>query len=332
MDASLRQLRAFSRVARERSFTRAAAALHLSQPALTVQIRALEAALGVKLFDRNTRAVRLTPMGESILPAVARLLRDLEALAEDARELGAGNRGVVHVAALPSIASSLLPRAIAHLARRHPGIVVRPRDAIAQRVVALVQSDEVDMGIGVSAGSSADLTFRPLLSDRLEAVMPRHHALARSRAVTLAQLAREPLVMMDAHTSVRALLEREMAAAGVPSRPAYEVTYMSSAIGLVQAGLGIALLPTTALEMQGLQALERRPIRGAPLAREIGVMARSARTLSPAAEAFLEALAEAARAFSRRRIPAGSPATAGASRSTRTARESRTRKARSSRP
>jgi DNA-binding transcriptional LysR family regulator len=319
MDANLRQLRAFSRVARERSFTRAAAALHLSQPALTVQIRALEAALGVKLFDRNTRAVRLTPMGGSILPAVERLLRDLEALADDARELGAGNRGVVHVAALPSIASSLLPRAIARLAQRHPGIVVRLRDAIAQRVVALVQSDEVDVGIGVSAGASTELTFRSLLSDRLEAVMPPRHRLARSRSVSLAELAREPLVMMDAQTSVRALLEREMAAAGVPSRPAYEVTYMSTAIGLAKAGLGIALLPTSALEMQALHALERRPIRGAPLAREIGIMARSARTLSPAAEAFLETLAETARDFNRRRTRSGSARTAAASRSTRRA-------------
>jgi DNA-binding transcriptional LysR family regulator len=296
MNATIRQLRAFARVAGTRSFTRAASALHLSQPALTVQIRELEAALGVKLFDRNTRGVRLTPMGESILPAVERLLRDAETLADDARELGAGNRGVVEVAALPSIASSLVPRAIALLAKRRPGIVVRLRDAIAQRVIAMVQAGEADVGVGVFGAASQDLAFTPLLRDRLEAVLPARHRLARTASISLRELAREPLVMMDAQTSVRALLEREMLASGLLPRPAYEVTYMSTAIGLVQAGLGIALLPTSALEMQSLRGLERRALRGASLARSLGVIARAGRTLSPAAEAFVETLSECAKA------------------------------------
>ena len=292
MNATIRQLRAFSRVAGTRSFTRAASALHLSQPALTVQIRELETALGVKLFDRNTRGVRLTPMGESILPAVERLLRDAEALADDARELGAGNRGVVQIAALPSVASSLVPRAIALLAKRRPGIVVRLRDAIAQRVIALVQSDEADVGLGVFAGRAPGLAFTPLLKDRLEAVLPPGHRLARGTTISLAELAREPLVMMDTQTSVRALLEREMLAEGLLPRPAYEVTYMSTAIGLVEARLGIALLPTSALEMQRLGRLERRPLRGVSLSREIGFITRAGRALSPAAQAFVDAIGE----------------------------------------
>jgi DNA-binding transcriptional LysR family regulator len=295
MNANLRQLRAFARVARERSFTRAAAALHLSQPALTVQIRELEAALGVRLFDRNTRAVRLTPMGDSILPSVERLLRDAEALADDARELGAGNRGIVQVAALPSIASSIVPRAIALLGKRRPGIVVRLRDAIAQRVIALVQADEADLGLGVFTAASPELAFTPLMHDRLEAVLPARHRMARARTLSLRDLAREPLVMMDSQTSVRALLERELLAAGLLPRPAYEVTYMSTAIGLVEARLGIALLPTSALEMQRLHGLERRPLRGVTLARDIGIIAKAGRTLSPAAHAFLDALREVVR-------------------------------------
>lgn len=294
MSATLRQLRAFVRVALERSFTRAAPALHLSQPALTVQIRGLEEALGVRLFDRNTRAVRLTPLGESILPAVQRLLRDFDSMADNARELGAGNVGVVHVAALPSLASSLVPRTIARLRESHPGIVVRLRDAIAQRVIALVQSDEADVGVGVFTAASPDLAFTPLMRDRLEAVMPARHRLPRGATLSLRELAREPLVMMDSQTSVRALLDREMLAAGLLPRPAYEVTYMSTAIGLVEAGLGVALLPTSALEMQDLRGLKRRALRGVSLAREIGVIARSGRGLSPATQVFLEALRKCA--------------------------------------
>jgi len=297
MTPTVRQLQAFVRVARERSFTRAAAALHVSQPALTVQIRALEAALGVKLLDRNTREVKPTALGEAILPAVERLLGDLDALGESTRELAAGNRGVVHVAALPSIASSLLPQAIARLARIHPGIVVRLRDTIAERVVALVQAEEVEIGLGVFTAAHAELAFVPLFEDRLEAVLPRGHALLRKAHLTLRDLAAHPLVMMDTQTSVRRLLEREMVAQRLPSRPAHEVTYMSTAVGLVDAGLGIALLPTSALELR-LEGLERRPVRGASLGRQIGAITRARRSLSPAAEAFLEVLRGTAREFS----------------------------------
>ncbi|MGE5096193.1 MAG: LysR family transcriptional regulator [Betaproteobacteria bacterium] len=302
MTVNLRQLQAFSRVAREASFTRAATALHLSQPALTVQIRALEGALGTKLFDRNTREVRLTALGGAILPAVERLLRDLQALGEATRELAAGNRGVVHVAALPSIASSLLPQAIARLAQSHPGIVVRLRDTLAQGVLALVQSEEVDLGLGVFGAADASLDFSPLLVDRLEAVLPRGHALARKAQVTLKELAAHPLVMMETQTSVRALLEREMLAAKLASRPAYEVTYMSTAVGLVNAGLGIALLPTSALELQRPD-IERRPIRGASLGREIGIVTRHGRTLSPAAAVLVDTLRAVTRGFSPNAAP-----------------------------
>lgn len=305
MAPNLRQLQAFSHVAREASFTRAAARLHVSQPALTVQIRGLEASLGARLFDRNTREVRLTALGQAILPAVERLLRDLEALGESTRELAAGNRGLVRVAALPSIASSLLPEAIARLGRRRPRIVVRLADALAQGVIARVQSEEADFGLGVFGAADAELDFVPLFSDRLEAVLPRGHALARKSRVTLKELTAWPLVMMDTQTSVRALLEREMLALKLASRPTYEVTYMSTAVGLVNAGLGIALLPTSALELQRPD-IERRPIRGAALGREIGVITRRGRTLSPAAQLLLEILREVAGEFSRNGARRGS--------------------------
>jgi LysR family carnitine catabolism transcriptional activator len=302
MMPSLRHLQAFMRVAREASFTRAAARAHLSQPALTVQIRSLEAALGAKLFDRNTREVRLTALGEAILPAVERLLRDVEALGETTRELASGNLGIVQVAALPSIASSLLPAAIARLAGRHPGIVVRLRDTLAQGVIAAVQAGDVDVGLGVFGAAHAELDFAPLFSDRLEAVLPRGHPLARKAQVSLRDLSAWPLVMMDTQTSVRALLDREMLAQGLASRPTYEVTYMSTAVGLVDAGLGIALLPTSALEIRRPD-IERRPVRGARLEREIGVVTRRGRTLSPAAHVFLDVLRETARGFSRNAAP-----------------------------
>ena len=107
MDLSLRQIRAFVSVAHLKSFTRAANLLHLSQPALTVQIRRLEDALAVRLLDRNTRTVELTRVGRELAPVFQRLLRELDTVVIDTRDLAAKRYGVVRIAALPSVAAGL---------------------------------------------------------------------------------------------------------------------------------------------------------------------------------------------------------------------------------
>lgn len=296
MNLTIRQLRSFAVLARTASFTRAAGALHLSQPALTVQIRSLEEELGVRLFDRNTRQVRLTPIGQELLPTFDRLLRDIDSAAESARELAAGIRGVVHVAALPSISSTLLPAAIARLRRSHPGIEVRLRDLLAQRVLAAVRSEEADYGIGAFDRIDADMESEKILSDRLEAVFAKGHPLSRKKAIELADLAELPLIMMDTQSSVRALVESEMMAKKLRPRSGYEVTYISTAAALARAGLGVTLLPSSAIELQSASDLERRPVRAPGFNRSIVVVRKVSRTLSPAAQIFLEVLkVEAAR-------------------------------------
>jgi LysR family carnitine catabolism transcriptional activator len=292
---NVRPLRAFAALARAGSFTRAAARLHVSQPALTVQIHGLEAALGARLFDRNTREVRLTGIGAAILPTVERLLRDLEMLSSHTRDLAAGKIGVVHVAALPSISSTLLPRAIARLRRSHPGIAVRLMDTLAQRIFAAVRAEEVDFGIGVFGTIDRDMTFAPLLDDDLEAVMAPDHPLAARARLRLEDLAAEPLIMMDSQSSVRAMVEDVLVRAKGRAAPAYEVTYISTAVGLARAGLGITLLPTSSLEIEMLAGLERRRVNTPGLRRHVGVLRIMRRTPSPAAEIFLEVLRDTAR-------------------------------------
>lgn len=295
MSLKVRPLRSFAVLARAGSFTRAAARLHVSQPALTVQIHGLEAALGARLFDRNTRAVRLTGIGAAILPAVERLLRDVETLSAHTRELAAGSIGVVHVAALPSICSTLLPRAIARLRLTHPGIAVSLVDTLAQKVFAAVRAEQVDFGIGVFGTIDRDMSFTPLLVDELQAVMSPDHRLVRKKRLTLEDLALEPLIMMDAQSSVRAMVEDAMVRLKARAQPAYEVTYISTAAGLARAGLGITLLPTSALEIEAIGGLERRPVTAPGLRRHVGMLRIAGRTLSPAAEVFLDVLRETVR-------------------------------------
>src|SRR5215813_424397 len=172
IDLNLRQMQSFITVARLGSFTRAAHLLHLSQPALTKQIRQLEETLGVRLLDRNTRMVGLTRIGKELAPVVDQLLREIEAVVVNTKELAEKSRGVIRVAALPSISSTILPRAVARFKKSYPGISLVLKDVLAGRLVTMVKTEEVDFGIGSLNGTDPEVRFTPFLTDRIVVVFP----------------------------------------------------------------------------------------------------------------------------------------------------------------
>ena len=290
MNISLRQLRAFVVVARFSSFTRAADLLHLTQPALTVQIRQLEQALGVKLFDRNTRAVELTRIGRELLPVLERLLGEFDAVVVSTREMATLRYGIVRIAALPSVAATVLPPLIARFKQRHPQIRITVRDSVGEHINAMVREEIVDFGIGSDVEPDAELETIPLFEDEMRAVVPASHPLARQTKVTLGRLIDEPLILMDPQSSVRSLVDRAFADRGHLAVPAYEVTYMSTAIGLVRAGLGIAILPSTAIELRLEAELPSLSIQEPILCRSITLVLKVGRSLPPAAEALRDML------------------------------------------
>lgn len=290
MDLNLRQVRAFVRVAQARSFTRAAALLHLSQPALTVQIRRLEEALGVRLLDRNTRAVDLTRIGRELAPAFQRILRELDAIVADTRDLAARRHGVARLAALPSLAAGLLPEVILAVRALNPRVTFVIRDVVAGRVIDLVRAEEVDLGLVGGAVPEADLEVLHTSQDRLHVVFPADHPIGSAEAVTLDGLAEHPLVLMHPDTSVRGVVDAAFAAAGRLPIPACEATYMMTAVGMVRAGLGLAVLPASAREVAAEPSLRSRPIDDPGFVRPIHVIRRAGRTLPPAAAMVLEVI------------------------------------------
>jgi len=298
-NVNLRQLRAFAAIGRLASFTKAAAMLHTTQPALSAQIRELEDALGVKLFDRNTRAVALTRAGEELLPVVGQVLDDLGSVVDRAKDAAAGRAGRVTIAALPSLCTTLLPTMIAAFRAQHPGVRIALRDAIAGRVIDLVRAREVDVGVTSDHGIDANLDFLLLARDRIVAVLPPRHALARRRKLDPSDLLEYPLILMDRDTSVRHVVDAAFVSLGRIIVPAFEATYMSSAVGMVRAGLGLTLLPSYAMEVRTATDLVVRPIAGAALERRIGVVSMRGRSLSPAAQAFVDALAVHAKRWPR---------------------------------
>ena len=288
MTAELRHIEAFLAVARLGHFTRAAAALHVSQSALTVQIRQLEEALGLRLFDRNNRRVALTQAGRDLVAPFERISLDVAAVLRHARDLSAHRRGAVAVAALPSVASGVLPQALAALAASDQGIVVRVRDAVAGRVIELVKSGEVDFGVGCLVRPDPDIVDAHLVTDRLGAFVPAGHPLARGRGIRLRDLGAYPLILTGQDTSVRQILERTLADVRLPIQVAQEVTYMSTAIAMARAGAGVAILPEAAAD--DASGLHQVAIREPVLSRSIGILTRSGRSLSPAAQRLVEAL------------------------------------------
>jgi DNA-binding transcriptional LysR family regulator len=287
MDLNLREIRAFVTVATAGNFTRAAAQLHLSQPALTVQIRRLEEIVGARLFDRNSRSVTLTQTGRELLPLLQRSLEDMERVLRDARALGDGSSGTVRLACLPTFAASTLPDLIRAFRQQVPRSTFLIRDAVASHVLALVRSEEVD--IGLTGGDVFDASLEVLYSgsDRLVAVCPKTHALARKRRISVADLAASPLVLTAPGTSVRSVVDAALKASGATPDIACEPTYMMTAVAMVRGGLGITILPQSAREVLAEPELVAKPVDDPAFVRATALVKKRGRTLPGVTDAFV---------------------------------------------
>jgi DNA-binding transcriptional LysR family regulator len=292
MDLNLREIRAFVTVANAGNFTRAAARLHLSQPALTVQIRRLEEIVGARLFDRNSRSVALTQTGRELLPLLQRSLDDMERVLRDARALGEGTSGTIRLACLPTFAASALPDLIRAFRERVPRAGFLIRDAVASTVITLVRNEEVD--IGLTGGDVVDASLEVLHtgSDQLVAVCPKVHPLARQRHIAVADLARSPLVLTAPGTSVRSVVDAALNAAGCTPEIACEPTYMMTAVAMVRGGLGITILPASAREVLAEPELIARPIDDPAFVRATALVKKRGRTLPGVTDAFIRLMLE----------------------------------------
>jgi len=290
MIEDMRHIRAFLAVARIGNFTRAASELHVSQSALTVQIKQLEESLGVTLFDRGKRHVALTPAGSDVLVPLEKILVDTEAVVSRTRDLISLRRGMVAMAVLPSIGAQVVPRAIKKFAKLYPGVEVRIKDIVAEKIVEAVKKEEVDFGIGSRLRPDAELKTSPLQVGRLCAFVPKGHSLSKRDSIPLMELVTHPLVVTGRDSGVREILEDAMRRAKRPLTIAYEVNYMSTALGLVKASLGIAILPEVVADMDKSGEAICVAINKPLLSRRIDIIQKKDRSLSPAAAQMVEIL------------------------------------------
>jgi DNA-binding transcriptional LysR family regulator len=292
MNIEIAHLRAFLAVADLVGFGRAARHLKVSQPALSTRIRDLERKVGVTLFDRTTRRVELSAAGREFLPQARKLLGDLEAAVRGLGDLAQRRRGHVAIACAPLLAQVLLPDLVAAFRRRHPGIKVSLIDVPTDRIVEKTRSGEADLGIGTFAESEAGLARARLLGDALMLFAARGPKTPR-KAATWVEIADTPLIALTRESGLRALVERGFDAIGRTARPEFEVAQVATAIALVEAGLGIAVLPAIARTIADERRVAVRALGGPTIARDISLIWADSRAPTPAALAFAD-LARAA--------------------------------------
>ncbi|MFM0346499.1 MULTISPECIES: LysR family transcriptional regulator [unclassified Paraburkholderia] len=284
MNVTLRQLRVFIEVARLQSFSRAGDEIGLTQSAVSRCVRELEGEIGLKLIDRTTREVQLTDVGGNLVSSVSRLLTDLDDALREIREIGEQRRGRVVVAASPTVACRLMPRVVASCVQQFPYIALGLRDDVQSDVVRKVKSGEVDFGVIIGPFSADDLLSESLMTDSFCVVLRDDHPLAAKERVAWADLDGQQLVMLDYASGSRPIIDAAMQEYGVSATVVQELGHSATVFGLVEAGVGVSVLPWLALPLPEGASLVARPL--VPRAeRTVELVRRRDRSLSPAAEA-----------------------------------------------
>ena len=297
MNLTVRQLRAFTLGAQFASFSEAAARMGMTQPGYSLLIRQLEEELGLSLFRRTTRRVELTEAGREILQSAQRTLQQLDETRRRAEDFRDVRQGTLSLAFVPSVGCSLLPPTLSRFAEAHPGIKLVFHEAQAVGFAEHVRSGQAEIGLGLLLQPDEQLAFEPLMRDRLVALLHTRHPLASRATVTWKALTRFSSISVTTQSSVRVHADRAAAEAGVDIEPTYVLDSLTTAVGLVRAGLGYAVLPSLALRSMDLGGAVARVVEQPRAWRDIGLLTRRQFSLSPAAMAFAAIARAVAPAF-----------------------------------
>ena len=288
MDLSMlaRHIKYFLAVAQHHSFTKAAAALHVSQPALSQQVRQLEESLSAQLFDRSGRTTRLTDAGEVYLRYARRASQELEEGKRAIHDVGDLSRGALRVALTPTFTTYLVGPLVEAFHSRYPNITLNLREIAQEQMEELLLADELDVGIAFEDGHSQDIETQPLLIEALALVVGERHPLAGQSAIDLDALSAESLILLSEEFATREQIDRYCRQHNITPRVKMEANVIGAVIEVVRRTTLSTLLPATvALAHQGLFAIELSPQR---LHRTAVLMQRKGAYQTSAARAFIE--------------------------------------------
>lgn len=293
MNVTLRQLRIFRAIAENRNFSRAGDQIGLTQPAVSRAMAELEDQLGLKLLDRTTREVVLTDAGQSLALRLPRLLDELDQTLLEVKGLAQARRGKVRVASSPTLSANLMPACIAECAQREPAIQLVLLDRIQQDVLDSVRRGEVDFGVVVEPSAMDDLHGEAIARDPFVLVVPPTHRFAAQKSVRWSALDGQPLVLLDHASGSRRLIDRALAAHGARCEVRQQLGHPTTAFRMVEAGIGLSVMPGLAVPPTGLASLAVRPLVPR-VQRDILLVHRRNRAPSPLAQRVWRLIAETA--------------------------------------
>ncbi len=264
------QLRYFCAVARHGTFTRASEIEHVAQPSLSQQILKLEAELGARLFDRLPRSARLTVFGKAFLPKAERILRELDEAKTELREMSGNEKGDVVVGIIPTIAAYLLPKLLNDFAARHPLIAITIVEDITPTLLQRLHEGTIDMAVAALPVEGSELASVKLFEERFYAVLPEKHRLASRASVSLAQLNREPFLLLKEGHCFRDGLIAACNQARMSPSIVFESGQFATILAMVSAGMGVSAVPAMAVQPQ--PGCKFVPISGKHSKRIVGIV------------------------------------------------------------
>lgn len=284
---SLTQMSTFIAVGELKSFRLAADRLNISPPAVSARIQQLEQQLGLKLLNRTTRSVSLTPEGERLMHAASDALVELQRITGQLRDEALLKSGRVTIAVINSLSITIAPGLLAAFKEKHPRIFVVMHDLNSDAIIASVESGVSDIGIASHFESRRDLNFEPLLHDESYVIVPKGHRLASRKSVKIGELADERLLVAPRGTGYRDLIDAACIRANVKLTPERELQSAATTVAMTAGGHGICIVPASFLRIADLTncvKLAFDPVD--TLHRTMGIITLNHRSLSPAARTF----------------------------------------------
>jgi DNA-binding transcriptional LysR family regulator len=286
-------VQAFVAIADHGSFQAAADSLFLSQTGVTRRLQTLEEFLGVKLIERTTRTVALTSTGQDFLPQARRLLSELTSSLIEIRDTGKSRRGNVTIACVPTVGVQFLPKIIQEYSSTYRENRIKILDHSSSGVANAVLQREAEFGINIAGPHHAELESVPLLEDNFAFVCRDDHDLARNKEIEWKQLEKYPLILLGQFSGNRALLEQAFGSHNLKLRSLYEVQRVSTALGLVAEGVGVAVLPQLSMQRDAYPKIRVIPLANPRISRTLVLLSRKTAIFSPAAEALYELIRKA---------------------------------------
>ncbi|MED4752594.1 LysR family transcriptional regulator [Brevibacillus choshinensis] len=283
----IRQLQYFVEVAKQKSFTKAANTMHVSQPSISKMMKALEEELGVVLLDRAERKMELTDAGELVYDHATKVLQLMDSLSSSIGEVRNMERGRVKMGMMPTVGSFLLPNVIAMFKKSYPGIDIEMKEYSAKLLEVHVEQGSIDVGLTVLPADTDKFDAVPLQAEDLVAIAHREHWLAERASVSLAELREEAFILFTEEYAIHDVVKQACVRSGFEPRVAYMSSLWDFVGELVATQLGISLVPRSIVRRLNNSELRIVDISAPVIDWQYALIYRKDRYLSHAARAFI---------------------------------------------